>query len=107
MSRVIEQMNYEILFHDISFAEGAKYIKENAEEVYYVEPGYKIFNRRLLGIPPIPVGVSRDYIILVYITPPYYRGYLLKLPRDEEEVNKLKTAQIKLKRTKIGNEEVS
>jgi hypothetical protein len=34
----IDDRDYEILLHDISFMEGVRYIKENAEEVYYEEP---------------------------------------------------------------------
>ena len=90
MVRLIDDRDYEILLHDISFTEGATYIVENAEEVYYVEPGYKIFGKRLVGTTAIPVGIARDRILLVYITPPYYRGYLLVLPWDEEEVAKLR-----------------
>ena len=90
MVKLIDDRDYEILLHDISFTEGAKYIVENAEEIYYVEPGYKIFGKRLVGTTAIPVGIARDRILLVYITPPYYRGYLLALPSDEEEVVKLR-----------------
>lgn len=90
MVRLIDNRDYEILLHDISFTEGAKYIVENAEEVYYVEPGYKIFGKRLVGTTRIPVGVARDRILLIYITPPYYRGYLLALPWDEEEMAELR-----------------
>jgi len=63
---------------------------ENAEEVYYVELGYKIFGKRLVGTTRIPVGVAIDRILLIYITPPYYRGYLLAPPWDEEEMAKLR-----------------
>ena len=90
MVKLIDDRDYEILLHDISFTEGAKYIVENAEEIYYVEPGYKIFGKRLVGTTAIPVGIARDRILLVYITPPYYREYLLALPSDEEEVVKLR-----------------
>ena len=90
MARLIDDRDYKILLHDISFTEGAKYIEENAEEVYYVEPGYKIFGKRLVGTSPIPIGIGRDHILLIYITPPYYRGYLLALPWDEEEVAELR-----------------
>ena len=90
MVQLIDDRDYEILLHDISFTEGAKYIVENAEEIYYVEPGYKIFGKRLVGTTAIPVGIACDRILLVYITPPYYRAYLLALPWDEEEVIKLR-----------------
>ena len=90
MARLIDDRKYEILLHDISFTEGVKYIEENAEEIYCVEPGYKIFGKRLVGTTSIPIGVDHNRILLIYITPPYYRGYLLALPRDEEEVSKLK-----------------
>jgi hypothetical protein len=88
MVRLIDDRDYEILLHDISFTEGAKYVVENAEEVYYVGPGYKIFGKRLVGTTRIPVGVAGDRILLIYITPPYYRGYLLALPWDDEEIAK-------------------
>ncbi|MGZ4881840.1 MAG: DUF1894 domain-containing protein [Halobacteriota archaeon] len=97
MVRLIDDREYEILLHDISFTEGAKYIVENAEEVYYVEPGYKIFGKRLVGTTAIPVGIARDRILLIYITPPYYRGYLLVLPWDEEEVAELRQLKKKSK----------
>ncbi|MGZ4925570.1 MAG: DUF1894 domain-containing protein [Halobacteriota archaeon] len=90
----IDERQYEILLHDVSFNEGVKYVTEHSEEVYYVEPGYKIFGKRLVGRSPIPVGVARDRIYLIYITPPYYRGYVLELPRDEHEVSRLQSVQL-------------
>ena len=63
MVKLIDDRDYEILLHDIRLTEGVKYIVENAEEVYYVEPGYKIFGKRLVGTTAIPVGIARDRIL--------------------------------------------
>lgn len=51
----IELMDYEILLSNTSFKEGREFIKKNFREVYEVEPGYKLFDVYLIGVPPILV----------------------------------------------------
>ncbi len=81
-------MKYEILLKNATFKQTLKYISEHADEVYYVGPGFKVFDRRLIGLPPVPVGVSVSYIMLTYVKP-CHGSFVLKLPRDDEEVERI------------------
>ncbi len=81
-------MKYEILLRNATFKQTLKYISEHADEVYYVEPGFKVFDRRLIGVPPVPVGVGASYIMLTYVKP-CHGSFVLKLPKDDEEVDKI------------------
>lgn len=82
----IEEMSYEILLGNTSFKECADFIKENYREIYYVPPGYKIFDVYLIGVPPIPLGVDDDFVILPYIKP-CHGSFVLKVPGAEEIKN--------------------
>jgi hypothetical protein len=99
----IEQMDYEILLKNATFKETSHYINEHANKVYYVGPGFKVFDRRLIGIPPVPVGVGPSYIMLTYVKP-CYGSFVLKLPRDEEEVARIvaEDKKYKAKRKNVG-----
>ncbi|MGZ7113398.1 MAG: DUF1894 domain-containing protein, partial [Halobacteriota archaeon] len=48
MTGCIEQMDYEILLKNATFKQTLQYISEHADEVFYVEPGFKVFDRRLI-----------------------------------------------------------
>jgi hypothetical protein len=89
MGKCIEKMKYEIVLKNARFKESSDFILKNSEVVYYVEPGFKVFDRRLIGVPPIPIGVGNDYIMLTYVKP-CYGAFVLKLPRDDEELEKIK-----------------
>ncbi len=81
-------MNYEILLPSSSFKECAEYIKKNFKEIHYVQAGYKIFNNYLIGIPPIPIGVDNEYIIIPYVKP-CHGCFVLRIA-GKEEVLKLR-----------------
>ncbi len=76
-------MNYEILLPNSSFKECAEFIKKNFKEIFYVPAGFKIFGNYLIGIPPIPVAVDGDCIILPYIKP-CHGCFVLRIPGREE-----------------------
>ncbi len=76
-------MNYEILLPNSSFRECADYIKKNFKEVYYVEAGFKIFDNYLVGIPPIPIAVDGEDVILPYVKP-CHGCFVLRIPGKEE-----------------------
>jgi hypothetical protein len=84
----IEQMDYEILLKNATFKQTLRYISENANKVYYVGPGFKVFDRRLIGLPPVPIGIGPSYIMLTYVKP-CHGSFVLKLPRDEKEVARI------------------
>ena len=65
----IDEMNYEILLPNNGFKECADYIKKNFKEIYYVPPGFKIFDNYLVGLPPIPLAVDGSDVILPYVKP--------------------------------------
>ena len=88
MAGCIEQMDYEILLKNATFKQTLQYISKHADEVYYVGPGFKVFDRRLIGIPPVPVGLGPSYIMLTYVKP-CHGSFVLKIPRDEAEVARI------------------
>lgn len=76
-------MNYEILLPNSSFRECAEYIKKNFKEIYYVDAGFKIFDGYLIGVPPIPIAVDGDDVILPYVKP-CHGSFVLRIPGGEE-----------------------
>jgi len=85
----IELMDYEILLSNVSFKEGREFIKGNFREVYEVEPGYKLFDIYLIGVPPILVGVEDDHVIFPYLKP--CRGTFVLKMKGEEEIGRLRS----------------
>ena len=55
----VEQMKYKLYLERTSFKDAREYIEKNSEEVYYVDPGYKIFkDYYIIGVPPVAMGVQ-------------------------------------------------
>ena len=79
----IEQLPYEVLLSGVSFAESRKYIEEHYQEIYFVDPGFKIFDKYIIGIPPIAIGMEGDTVVFPF-TKPCYGTFLLKVPESEE-----------------------
>lgn len=76
-------MNYEILLPNSSFKECADFIKSKFKEIYYVEAGFKIFDGYLVGVPPIPIAVDGDFIVMPYVKP-CHGCFVLRIPGKEE-----------------------
>ncbi len=87
--------DYEILLSRAGFKDCAKIIEEKSPEIVYVKAGEKILGVRLIGIPPIPIGVDEEKgtIILTY-TKPCYGTAAIELPVDSEELDKIKSVAI-------------
>ncbi len=81
-------MNYEILLPNSSFKECADYIKKNFKEIYYVPAGFKIFDTYLIGVPPIPVAVEGEDVIMPYVKP-CHGSFVLRI-KGKEEAERLK-----------------
>ena len=79
----VEDLGYEVLASGSSFAEARAYIEQNCAEVFYVNPGFRIFEKCLIGIPPIAIGLDGPEVTLPY-TKPCYGTYILKVISDEE-----------------------
>lgn len=84
----IDEMNYEILLSNCGFKECSDFIKKNFKEVYYVPAGYRIFDSYLIGIPPIPVAVEKNDIIVPYVKP-CHGSFVLRIP-GKGEVERLR-----------------
>ncbi|MGL4670550.1 MAG: DUF1894 domain-containing protein [Methanobacteriaceae archaeon] len=87
--------DYEILLKNAGFKDCAKIIEKNAEEVIHVNPGEKILGARIIGIPPIPIGINKNKgtIILSY-TKPCHGTAAIELPVSNNEINEIKDVSI-------------
>lgn len=84
----IENINYEILIQGASFKESSEYIRAHFTEYYEVQPGYRLFDNYLIGVPPVTIGVEGDYVIFPYTKP--CRGTFLLRAEGKEEIEKLR-----------------
>ena len=84
----VESMNYEIVLRDASFKESRDYIKANFKEFIDVQPGFKVFDIYVIGLPPIAIGLDGDCVIFPY-TKPCHGTFLLRV-EDPEEAARLR-----------------
>ena len=89
MGGCVEAMNYEILMRDASFKESRDYIRQNFKEYIDVQPGFKIFDVHLIGVPPIAIGLEADFIVFPY-TKPCHGTFLLRV-EDTAEAARLRS----------------
>ena len=88
----IEQKKYKILLEKTTFKESREYIEKNSDEIYYVPPGYKIFNDYyVIGIPPIALGAKSNALFFTY-TKPCHGTFVLTIDDEEskKEINRLR-----------------
>jgi hypothetical protein len=85
----IEQMKYDLLLERVSFKEAREFIEKNSDEVYYVDPGYKIFkDYYIIGVPPIAIGAKGDELIFTYVKP-CHGTFVMKI-KSIEEIQRLR-----------------
>jgi hypothetical protein len=84
----IDEVTKEILLSGASFKECRLYVEGHFKEVWYVDPGYKIFDKYIIGVPPIAVGVDGDSITFPF-TKPCYGTFLLRI-QDAEEIERIR-----------------
>lgn len=88
--------SYEVLIARSGFKQVAKIIEDNSKEVVYVKPGEKILGVRLIGIPPIPLGINKDKgTIVIAYTKPCHGTAAVELPVDDSEVDAIRAVAIK------------
>ena len=75
----LESMRHEILMRDATFRECREYILSHFPEHFEVLPGYKIFEKYLIGVPPLYIAVDGDDVIIPY-TKPCYGTFLIRVP---------------------------
>jgi hypothetical protein len=87
----VESMNYEIVLRDATFKESRDYIKANFKEFIDVQPGFKVFDVHVIGLPPIAIGLDGDHVIFPY-TKPCHGTFLLRV-EDAEEAARLRSVK--------------
>ncbi len=88
----VEQMKYKLYLERTSFKDAREYIERNSDEVYYVEPGYKIFkDYYMIGIPPVAMGVKGSEMLFTYVKPCH--GTFVMAIDSKEEINRLRTRE--------------
>jgi hypothetical protein len=91
----IENLKYEMLLPlGASFKECREYVEKNFSEVWYVDPGYKLFDEYIIGLPPIGLGLDGGKIVFPY-TKPCHGTYLLRIEDTDEADRVRKTARKK------------
>jgi len=69
---------------EVKDAEAQDYFEKNSDEVYYVEPGYKLFkDYYIIGVPPIAMGVKGKELLFTYVKP-CHGCFVLRVPGKEE-----------------------
>jgi hypothetical protein len=91
----IDKMKYEVLLSKVTFKECVAYLRSNYSELYIVQPGYRMFDVFIIGVPPIHVGVDGDNIIFPYTKPCH--GTFVLIINSPEEIEKLKKTASKVK----------
>ncbi|HUK92902.1 MAG TPA: DUF1894 domain-containing protein [Methanomicrobiales archaeon] len=84
----IEELKYETILSHASFRECREYVKDHFRERIEVEPGFKIFDSYIIGIPPIFVGIDGDSVVFPY-TKPCHGTFLLRI-KSPAEVERLR-----------------
>jgi hypothetical protein len=79
----VEDLGYDVLKSGVSFSESRIFIEKHCSEVFYVNPGFRIFEKCLIGVPPIAIGLDGDVVILPY-TKPCYGTFILRVKSAEE-----------------------
>ena len=92
----IESMKYEIILRDASFRECRDYIRANYKDYVDVDPGFKIFDKHIIGVPPISIGFDGDVIIFPF-TKPCYGTFLMKI-EDPDEAARIRQYAAKKKK---------
>ncbi len=91
-----ESEDYEILISRSGFKDCTRVIEERFTETIHVNPGEKILGVRIIGIPPITLGIDEDKstIALPY-TKPCYGTAVVELPVNKEQMDEIKSLDIK------------
>lgn len=87
--------DYEILASQAGFKDCAMIIRFKAPEVVKVKPGEEILGVRVIGVPPIPIGINEDKgTVLIPYTKPCHGTSVVELPITPEEIEKIRKVGI-------------
>ena len=87
--------DYEILLAQSTFKKAREIIKKRAKEVIHVKPGEKILGVRIIGVPPVPIGINKDKgTNKDTYTKPWNGTAAIELPVSEEDIKQIKALNI-------------
>ncbi|WP_409200999.1 DUF1894 domain-containing protein [Methanobrevibacter sp. DSM 116169] len=87
--------DYEILLNQAGFKDCAMLIRYKADEVINVKPGDVVLGVRIIGIPPIPIGILKhESKVLIPYTKPCHGTSVVELPIGEDEINNIRKLAI-------------
>ncbi len=92
----VEDLDKEVILQGSSFKESREYVEAGFTEIYYVDPGFRLFEKHIIGIPPIAIGMDHDFIVFPF-TKPCYGTFLLKV-EDAEEAKRLRSLKLNTKK---------
>lgn len=84
----LESLPYEVLLSKISFKEAREFLSKYPEK-YDVQPGYRLFDLNIIGVPPIRVAVDGESLLFPF-TKPCHGTFLVQVPEAAEEIAKLR-----------------
>jgi hypothetical protein len=84
----IDSLPYDVILRGSSFKECRDYIKKECPESVNVQPGFKVFDTHIIGVPPISIGLDGDFVIFPF-TKPCHGTFLLRV-EDKEEADRLR-----------------
>ena len=71
------------------------YLQQNDDYEILVQRGDKVLGARLIGLPPIPVGINEDEgTILITYTKPCHGTAAIKVPISPEEIADVRAMDI-------------
>ena len=78
-----------MLLEGASFKGAKEFIEKYSDEIYYVEPGYKIFGDcYLIGLRPIALGIKGFDLIFPIVKP--HLGTFVAKAKAEQEIKRLR-----------------
>ncbi|MCC7552892.1 MAG: DUF1894 domain-containing protein [Methanobacteriaceae archaeon] len=87
--------DYEVLINKAGFKDCARLIRFKADEVIYVKPGEVILGVRIIGVPPIPIGIiENEKKLLIPYTKPCHGTSVVELPIDKKEIDNIRKLAI-------------
>ncbi len=87
--------DYKVLAKNSGVKECYKIIEKESDELIHVNPGDKVLGARLIGLPPIPVGINEaEGTILITYTKPCHGTAAIELPVDKEELISIRKMDI-------------
>ena len=87
--------DYKIITKNVGFKDAKKVIEKYSPNKVYVKAGEKILGARIIGIPPIPIGINdaESKVTLPY-TKPCHGTAVVELPLEKDEIEKIRAIAI-------------